>query len=183
MSEGLKAGLVESAKEMGAKKNTIKKINSMPGCEDDKDIEVKGRGVTKKTDYQVHMSDCMKGGKDMKTCAVDWKDKKPSNGGAVKEVAQTLAGGGEGENGLLCASITMIEEASCPNCLDVKKLFKEEIDRGDIELRSIRYGPGKKMAERLGITDVPSFVCATESGSENEVEGPDLAKHFKKEGY
>ncbi|KKL22437.1 hypothetical protein LCGC14_2435430, partial [marine sediment metagenome] len=158
MSEGLKAGLVESAKEMGAKKNTIKKINSMPGCEDDKDIEVKGRGVTKKTDYQVHMSDCMKGGKDMKTCAVDWKDKKPSNGGAVKEVAQTLAGGGEGENGLLCASITMIGEASCPNCQDVKEVLKEEISRGDIKVKSLHYGEGKKIAKELGIDAVPTFV-------------------------
>ncbi len=132
-----------------------------------------------KSKYQEHMGKCLldqstdlKQPQKMKNCAGEWrkikglpepKPKKSNNSG--------------------CDSILMVSMDSCPVCKETKEIFKEEIKEGSIEVMNILKDDGKKLAEDLGINDVPTFICKKNNGNSKTINGLKIAQQFKKEGF
>lgn len=83
LSERAKKRLDELADELGADSDTKEYIRSIDVCGSGKFMELeeearrRSRGKRAPSAYNIFIGECMKGtGKDLKTCAVEWKDQK-----------------------------------------------------------------------------------------------------------
>lgn len=75
VDKDIKDDLVEAISPDTDKK-TVKKIKSLPECEDGKPIGTEKRAKREPSEYNMHVSECMKDGNTMKECAVEWSKKK-----------------------------------------------------------------------------------------------------------
>lgn len=152
-------------------------IKDKPNEKSKKEAKPSKRGKSK---YNIHIGECMKKDNTMKECAVEWRAIKKNN----PEKKEGDKNGSDINEGVLagCESITMLSSLGCSNCQDMKEAFKEEIDKGEIKVRSVDYGVGKRLVGELGVDAVPSFVCEIEGMKAKEIKGLDVAKKFGKEG-
>lgn len=84
---------------------------------------------------------------------------------------------------LECKSILMISDLQCPSCREAREILKDEIEKGEIEVRTVDDEEGRKIVDELGIKEVPTFICKKDDGSLTEIEVKDVAKQFNKGEY
>lgn len=138
-----------------------------------------------KSKYQEHMGKCLikqseglKQPEKMKSCAAEWRKLK-----GLPDPPPKTAKKGKSNGVADCVSVLMTSMDGCPVCKETKEIFKEEIKKGNIEVMDVSKGEGKKLAEELGISGVPTFVCKKTDGESKKLKGLEIAKHFKKEGF
>jgi len=84
---------------------------------------------------------------------------------------------------LKCKTILMISDLQCPSCREAREILKDEIERGEIEVKTVDDEEGRKIVDELGIKEVPTFICKRDDGSLTEIEAKDVAKQFNKGEY
>lgn len=89
----------------------------------------------------------------------------------------------DGKPELKCKTILMISDLECPSCRKAREILKDEIERGEIDVRTVDDEEGRKIINELGINAVPTFVCKKDDGSLTEIEANDIAKQFHKGEY
>lgn len=62
--------------------------------------------------------------------------------------------------------LVMLVVEGCPHCKRAKEAFKDEIERGEIEVMDVYKDEGAmELASKLGINAVPTFVVKTPEGA------------------
>lgn len=76
-----------------------------------------------------------------------------------------------------CDEVIMITEDGCPACDTAKEELKDELERGELKIKRSEEGEGKEIADELGISVVPTFVC--KRGTDHrEMESKELETKF-----
>ena len=122
-------------------------------------IDVEG---TPKT-YREFVAECLPKKKEegvnpqnaMAACALDWRAHKDGLSG--QEVAE-----GEDE---LKGQLYLVGGEDCPSCDDAKEHFKEDLEKGTIQLVTIDDDKGWSIIKTLELAEVPTLVLEKEDGS------------------
>ena len=76
-----------------------------------------------------------------------------------------------------CDEVIMLTEDGCPACDSAKEELKDELERGEIKIKRSEEGEGKKIADELGVSVVPTFVCKR-GADHREMEFKELETKF-----
>lgn len=121
------------------------------------DVPVVKKKKRKPSKYNIFIGECMHGGKDMKTCAAEYKSHRNrgvDDGGDEKEK--------KNEEEFMC----IFTSDGCPACGEAKIKLREKLDGGEIvELNVTKDEEANKLYQLLGANTkgTPSFVAFTKN--------------------
>ena len=127
----------------------------------------------KPSEYNIFIGKCMHGGKDMKTCAAEYKEEKKTirhkpagiDAGMTADIRKTEI---EVDEKIKDGQVFLVTTEYCPACDDLKnkKYVKKEIERGNI----IIVDDGNELREEIDRTvDIVGY--------------PAFAVYFENEGF